>query len=90
VPDSFGLALAKERTWVLLTGDGQLRKLAVEENVECRGLLWLLDIMEVAGHPGIQLLHDGLTVLAEHPRCRLPRQEITIRLDRYRVTIEQE
>jgi predicted nucleic acid-binding protein len=28
VADSFALALAKERQWVLLTGDGQLRELA--------------------------------------------------------------
>lgn len=87
VPDSFALALAKERAWLLLTGDGQLRELAVGENVECHGVLWLLDIMEEAGIPGIQPLHDGLTALAAHPRCRLPRREITIRLERYRVII---
>jgi predicted nucleic acid-binding protein len=87
VPDSFALALAKERAWLLLTGDGQLRELAVGENVECHGVLWLLDIMEEAGIPGIQPLHDGLTALAAHPRCRLPRREITIRLERYRIII---
>ena len=87
VPDSFALALAKERQWPLLTGDGQLRALAGGENVECHGMLWLLDIMEEAGTPGIQRLHDGLTALAAHPRCRLPRREITIRLERYRVII---
>jgi predicted nucleic acid-binding protein len=87
VPDSFALALAKERAWLLLTGDGQLRELAVGENVECHGVLWLLDIMAEAGIPGIQPLHDGLTALAAHPRCRLPRREITIRLERYRVII---
>jgi hypothetical protein len=87
VPDSFALALAKERQWLLLTGDGQLRDLAGGENVECHGVLWLLDIMEVAGTPAIQSLHDGLTALAAHPRCRLPRREITIRLERYRVVI---
>jgi predicted nucleic acid-binding protein len=87
VPDSFALALAKERAWLLLTGDGQLRELAIGENVECHGVLWLLDIMEEARIPGIQPLHDGLTALAAHPRCRLPRREITIRLERYRVII---
>ena len=87
VPDSFALALAKERQWLLLTGDGQLRELADGEDVECHGVLWLLDIMEEAGTPGIQPLHDGLTALAAHPRCRLPRREITIRLERYRVII---
>jgi predicted nucleic acid-binding protein len=41
VPDTFALALAKEREWVLLTGDSELRDLAGLENVECHGLLWL-------------------------------------------------
>jgi predicted nucleic acid-binding protein len=90
VPDSFALALAREREWLLLTGDSQLRELAAGENVECHGVLWLLDIMEEAGMPGIQLLHDGLATVAAHPRCRLPAREITIRLERYRVTIEQQ
>jgi predicted nucleic acid-binding protein len=89
VPDSFALALAKEREWLLLTGDSQLRELAAGEHVECHGVLWLLDIMEKAGIPGIQPLHDGLTTLAAHPRCRLPSREITIRLERYKITIEQ-
>jgi len=89
VPDSFALALAKEREWLLLTGDSQLRELAVGENVECHGVLWLLDAMEEAATPDVQPLHDGLAALAAHPRCRLPRREITIRLERYRFIIER-
>ena len=87
VTDSLALALAKERAWPLLTGDGDLRELAAGENVECHGVLWLLDIMEEAGTPGIQLLHDGLEAMAHHPRCRMPRREITVRLERYRAII---
>jgi hypothetical protein len=89
VPDSFALALAKERQWLLLTGDGQLRDLAGGEDVECHGVLWLLDMMAEAGTPAIQSLHDGLTTLAAHPRCRLPRREITIGIERYRIAIER-
>jgi len=74
--------------WLLLTGDGRLRKVAGAEEVECHGVLWLIDIMEAVGTPSIQLLHDGLTTLAAHPRCRLPPNEITIRLERYRVVLE--
>ena len=81
--------MAKERQWLLLTGDAQLRDLAAGENVECHGVLWLLDLMEGAGIPGVRPLHDGLVALAAHPRCRLPRREITIRLERYRITIER-
>ena len=57
------------------------------EQVECHGVLWLLDRMEEAGVPTIQVVHDGLTAIAGHPRCRLPRREITVRLERYRLTI---
>ena len=46
VPDSFALALAKERKWLLLTGDGQLRELADGEK---RGMPWR---PVVAGHHG--------------------------------------
>jgi predicted nucleic acid-binding protein len=88
VPDSFAVALAKERAWTLLTGDNDLRTLAAGENVECHGVLWLLDRMEEAGMPGLQALHHGLTTLAGHHRCRLPRREITVRLERYRDGIE--
>lgn len=89
VPDSFALALAKEREWLLLTGDNALRDLAAGENVECHGVLWLLDRLEEAGIPELQLLHVGLSKLAAHPRCRLPAREITIRLERYKLTIER-
>ena len=87
VPDSFALALAQERQWTLLTGDGQLRDVATVEQVECHGVLWLLDRMEEAGTPAIQAVHDGLTAIARHPRCRLPRRELTVRLERYRLII---
>ena len=80
VPDSFALALAQERQWLLLTGDSQLRELATAEHIECHGVLWLLDRMEEGGVHGIQWLYDGLTALAGHARCRLPRREIALRL----------
>ncbi|MBI1787748.1 MAG: hypothetical protein HYR60_09390 [Acidobacteria bacterium] len=87
VRDSLALALAKERAWLLLTGDGDLRELAAGESVECHGVLWLLDLMEEARIPGIRLLHDGLETIAGHARCRLPRREIAVRLERYRLVI---
>jgi hypothetical protein len=90
VPDSFALALAKERIWLLLTGDSALRELAAGEDVECHGVLWLFERLEEAGVLEGQPLHDGLTKLAAHPRCRLlPVGEIRIRLERYKVRIEQ-
>lgn len=61
-----------------------LRSLARVEQVTCHGVLWVLDRLheEIAASP--QDLHAGLTAIAAHPRCRLPRREINERLDRFR------
>jgi predicted nucleic acid-binding protein len=89
VPDSFALALAQEQRWTLLTGDGQLRELAERERVKCHGVLWLLDRMEETGVPDIRRLLDGLRAISRHPRCRLPRREITLRLERYEKSVRE-
>jgi hypothetical protein len=68
----------------LLTGDNDLRQLASAEEIECHGLLWLLDLMEEVDVLAANLLHQGLEAISNHPRCRLPRREITIRLERYK------
>jgi predicted nucleic acid-binding protein len=83
VSDSFALALAKQNGWTLLTGDGPLRKLAKAEGVDCHGVLWLLDEFETQAAATYVELHGGLQKISEHPRCRLPKREIAIRLSRY-------
>lgn len=82
LPDTFALALARSRGWILLTGDAPLRALAEAEQVECHGVLWLIDRMhaELVAEPAV--LRAGLDRLARHPRCRLPRAEIEARLAR--------
>jgi hypothetical protein len=83
VPDTFAFALAESRTWALLTGDGLLRRLAVEEKIQVHGVLWLLDQLEAGKHLSANQLHTALTAIAVHPRCRLPVTEIRKRLTRY-------
>lgn len=83
LPDCFVLVLAQTRSWILLSGDGALRQLAADETVECHGVLWLLDEMRDADVVGIRDLYDGLTAIAKHPRCRLPKFEIRRRLASY-------
>ena len=83
LPDCFALALAQTHSWVLLSGDGALRQLAADEAVECHGVLWLLDQMHDADVVNIRQLHDGLSAIAKHPRCRLPKPEIRRRLASY-------
>jgi hypothetical protein len=84
LPDAFALALAKLGGRLLLTGDADLRALASQENVECRGLLWLFDEIEAAGILALADLEAALSAVAAHPRCRLPDGEVLARIDRYR------
>lgn len=83
LPDSFALALAASRRWMLLTGDGALRNLAMTLDVCCHGVLWLLDRIFEAGVPDQQELVTGLRAIRDHPRCRLPENEIDSRLRLY-------
>lgn len=83
LPDSFALVLAKISGFILLTGDGALRNLAAKEQVECHGVLWILDFLEQEQVIAAANLYTGLNKIANHPRCRLPRSEVTPRLNRY-------
>ena len=83
LPDCFALALAQIHSWLLLSGDSALTRLATDEAVECHGVLWLLDEMRDAAVVSIRELYDGLTAISQHPRCRLPRSEVRRRLASY-------
>ena len=85
LPDSFALALAKTNAWTLLSGDRELRELAEEEEVQCHGVLWLLDQMLEHSVMNQDDLRVGLGKIAAHPRCRLPKSEIRKRLRAYSV-----
>ena len=81
--DCFALALAAGNRWTLLTGDAALRGLADAENVDCHGVLWLMDEMQRTVAASARELHDGLAAISAHPRCRLPQVETRARLARY-------
>jgi hypothetical protein len=83
VPDTFAFSIAEQRGWTLLSGDGGLRTLARDAELECRGVLWLCDQLEAGAHVEAARLHAGLTAISSHPRCRLPSAEIAVRLARY-------
>lgn len=82
-PDSFAIALAKGNDWELLAGDGALRSLAVDEQVVCRGVLWVFDEIHGHGLATTAILHEALSTIGNHRRCRLPRSEIRQRLELY-------
>ena len=84
LPDAFAYALAAERQWSLLSGDGELRALAQAENMPLFGVLWLADQLFDTRTLDANLMVSGLEIIAAHPRCRLPSAEIELRLTRYR------
>ena len=47
------------------------------------GVLWLLDQLADGEHVGFNRLHDALTAISAHPRCRLPAYEVRQRLARF-------
>ena len=83
LPDAFALALAAARKWTLLTGDGALRAFAARLSVVCHGVLWVLDRLLEVGISSPADLVAGLTSIRDHPRCRLPQDEVASRLARY-------
>ena len=81
--DSFAYALAEQRQWTLLTGDGALRQLATESGLSVHGVLWVCDRLEDYAVISLDRLHAGLSAISGHPRCRLPHSEVSQRLHRY-------
>ena len=82
-PDTFAFALAQSRAWILLTGDGALRRLSEGQGIKTHGVLWVLDQLEEAAALPLPELGAGLSAMSGHPRCRLPRPEVARRLARY-------
>lgn len=80
LPDCSVLMYAEDNGYMLLTGDGKLRRVAIEEGTEVRGVLYIFD----------KLVEDGL--LSPNGACeklqmlrklngRLPSKEIEKRLE---------
>lgn len=83
LPDVFAFCLASQRNWMLLTGDGALRAEALRQTLAMHGVLWLFDELLDKEICVPAVLYDGLILIRDHPRCRLPMREINQRLGRY-------
>ena len=81
--DALSLVLTKETEGALLTGDAALRELAEADGVHCHGLLWVFDCLERGWILNAGELHAALDRISKHPRCRLPKNEVAVRLARY-------
>jgi hypothetical protein len=78
--DCFALSCARRANHALLAGDGLLRSEAMARQCNVYGLLWVLDQMHASGQVGAQVLHEGLSKIWNHPRRRLPKAEVEVRL----------
>jgi len=81
--DCFALSCARRPDHALVTGDWSLRAEAQVWQCPVYGLLWILDQLEASNKTGAEMLHEGLTRISNHPRCRLPKAEIATRLQRW-------
>lgn len=82
-PDSCALVCAHRADHILMAGDAALRAAAEGREITVRGLLWTLDQIEAHGKINIATLHAALSQIAAHPRCRLPKTEVTTRLEKW-------
>jgi len=80
LPDCFALVCAMRPNHALVSGDKALRSEAKKHLNDVFGIFWILDQMAASGEVDAPLLYDGLTAIANDPYCRLPKEEINIRL----------
>lgn len=81
--DCVALAIAKERKIVLLTGDGNLRKIAREYDIKVKGTLGILDELLVGKNISIDVYRQCLLALkskTEDGLRRLPLSSIDDKL----------
>ncbi len=80
LPDCFALSCATRDGYKLVTNDKALRSEALARLGKVFGLFWMLDQMAASGTVSTDILFNGLTQIAGHPRCRLPATEVRNRL----------
>lgn len=88
LPDCFALSCARRPDHALVSGDKLLRTEAQSHHCLVYGLLWVLDQMAASGRVGTAMLHEGLTRIWNHPRCRLPQGEVRARLQRWSASLD--
>lgn len=71
--DCFAWRLAEVHQGILMTGDGNLRKLAAESGVEVHGTLWAIELMATHATCPANTLATALDLLDADNLVRLPR-----------------
>jgi predicted nucleic acid-binding protein len=84
VHDGFAFALAESHPGcILLSGDGELRKLAAEHEMEVHGVLWILDEIHRNKLAAGATLRSVLEFLTADTTVRLPRRELAMYVKRF-------
>lgn len=79
--DCFTLVLALRQGYRLLTGDKPMRRFAEAKAIKVNGVLWLVDEMIAARVAPVAAILAALIAMRDDPRCHLPHQELTRRID---------
>ena len=69
-----------QKNGILLTGDGQLRKVATARNVRVHGVLWIIDELRTANACEAELLISALELWRNDRAVFLPDTEIDKRI----------
>ena len=80
--DCFCFVTAQAFRGILLTGDAQLRRVAIASDLCVHGVLWVIDELDTAGACAISLLTQALKFWLDDDRVFLPQDEICKRLKR--------
>lgn len=84
VHDGFAFALAESCSGcILLSGDGELRKLASQNSIEVHGVLWVLDEIYRCKLAAGQRIVSVLTCFLNDASVRLPKKDIAAYIKRY-------
>lgn len=84
VHDGFAFALAESHPGcILLTGDGELRNLATQHNMEVHGVLWVIDEIHRHQIEKAKTLLAALKEFSGDPTVRLPRREVAASIKRF-------
>lgn len=84
IHDGFAFALAESCPGcILLSGDSGLRDLAEEHNIKVHGVLWVIDEVQGNGLAAVDVILQGLHLLAADPTVRLPRGSLGSHIKRY-------
>ena len=78
--DCFCLVTALATSGILLTGDAQLRKVAIQKGLRVHGVLWVIDELAAADACPTSQLIDALKRWQSDNTVFLPQQEVAKRL----------